>query len=309
VKLFPRQRHLGQADAAETGPPQPVAHLERLPEVLLQSPIPELPEGEVVQRVLGVLGRIPPARVQWHAGGQRPVQQQHRVVMDGVHRRHDAQEPAAGPQHRPHLAQGRFQVADVGQHQAVDGHGHVDRARQAAQVRQAALQERHLLQPRRPAPRPLQHAGGEVHGDHPLEVLRQERQQRTGPAAQVGHGPRPGLRQPAQRRSQRAAHVRPVWVDELLFINRRRPAPRLRLVRHHSTRGKELLVFFRTDVRKRPPIRYYLYRGIGVCPCGAPDADATGSRREGFSFYPVRTSAIMRVGSADETNRLPRPRR
>src|SRR5262249_51561385 len=58
AELVPGQPHLPQPHPPEAGPAQPVAHLEWLPEVLLQPPVAELAEGEVVPGVLGVVGGV-----------------------------------------------------------------------------------------------------------------------------------------------------------------------------------------------------------------------------------------------------------
>src|SRR5262249_56825755 len=105
AELLPGQQHLAEADAAKTGAAKPVADLERLPEMLLQTAVAELAEGEIVERVLAVVGGVLPCLVEGHAGGQRAVHQEHGVVVHRVHRRDDADEATARTKDQPHLPQ------------------------------------------------------------------------------------------------------------------------------------------------------------------------------------------------------------
>src|SRR3712207_8356685 len=50
------------------------------------------------------------------AGGQGAVEEQHRVVVHGIHRRQDAEEVAAGLQAGMHLPQGGLQVGRSEEH-------------------------------------------------------------------------------------------------------------------------------------------------------------------------------------------------
>src|SRR5688572_3017591 len=55
--LVPRVEHLVELDRGEAGLGQPVADLERLPELLAESLEREPAEGELVEMMLGVEGR------------------------------------------------------------------------------------------------------------------------------------------------------------------------------------------------------------------------------------------------------------
>src|SRR5579864_4143287 len=73
AELLPRQMHFGHANASKAGPPQAIAHLERLPKMLLQSLIAKGAEREIVVFVFGVMGRVLPGFVGRHAGRARAI--------------------------------------------------------------------------------------------------------------------------------------------------------------------------------------------------------------------------------------------
>src|SRR5579885_2307341 len=96
TKLFPRQLHFGNPNATKTRATQPIAHLERLPEMLFQSPVAKRAEGKVVVFVFGVISRVLPCFFRWHPRQASTIQQQHCEVMNSIHRGHDANEMSSG---------------------------------------------------------------------------------------------------------------------------------------------------------------------------------------------------------------------
>src|SRR5262245_53897509 len=87
--LVPRQRHLSQPHTAEIRAAQAIRHFERLPEMLHQSAIAKLAEREVEQLVFRVDGGILPSGGSRHTYFSRPVERQHRHVVNAVHSRHN----------------------------------------------------------------------------------------------------------------------------------------------------------------------------------------------------------------------------
>ena len=112
TELFPGQMHLGNANVSKPGPAQPITHLERLPEMLLQSLVAKGAEGEIVVFMLGVMGGVLPRLVLRHPSQARAIEQKHGEVMHRVHRRQDRQEPPARLQARVDLPQRLLKVTD-----------------------------------------------------------------------------------------------------------------------------------------------------------------------------------------------------
>src|SRR5947207_12784340 len=98
---------LAQANAPKAGVPQPVAHLERLPKVLVEPLITEQTKGKVVQIMVGVTGGVLPRLVDGLTGRQSPIDKQHRVIMDRVHGRRDGEKMTARPGRRTSLTHAR----------------------------------------------------------------------------------------------------------------------------------------------------------------------------------------------------------
>src|SRR5262249_17412214 len=91
AELLPRQQHLRRPHPAKPRSAQPVGHLERPPEVLLDAAETELAEGEVVQFVRGVVGGVA-AGGAGRPGPRPPPGPPHPPVIMG---------PRPGPAHAP----------------------------------------------------------------------------------------------------------------------------------------------------------------------------------------------------------------
>ena len=150
------------------------------------------------------------------------------MVVDRVHRRHDAQEHPAGPEAGADGAERPVDHADVGHDQRVDRDRHVELARVVVEVVHRTGLEGHLARPSAPS-RSRACAimrGGEVERDHPAEPPGQKRSK---------SGPVPHPRSATVRRSgsgtassavqQRVLDARMEGVEEQLIIPRRVTAP------------------------------------------------------------------------------------
>jgi len=124
-KLLPVEPNSLQFDATESSAAEPVAYLERLPEVLFDSLKAELAESEVVELVIVVLSGILSCRVQRFAGCQRPIDQQHRVIVNRIHGRQNSEKNPARPQAETDLPEHVLLFGYIGHDDAVNGCGHI----------------------------------------------------------------------------------------------------------------------------------------------------------------------------------------
>ena len=96
--LIPRIEHLGQCGAFESALGQAIFDLERLPELLPEALVVELPICEVIMPPLSVKSRESLGFLGEIALIQGLVHQEHDVIVDCVDRRYDAQKLAAWPE-------------------------------------------------------------------------------------------------------------------------------------------------------------------------------------------------------------------
>ena len=118
--------------------------------------------------------------------------------------------------------------ADIGHHDRVDGDGDVEGPLEVVEVVHRPDQERDLvgrLAAREPLLRLGDHPRREVERDDPPEAVDQVRQERPGPATEVGHGLRGRVRHGADLVEQRALDARAERVEEEVVIPGRGAAP------------------------------------------------------------------------------------
>ncbi len=75
AELGPGESHFAESDTAKTSSAQAITDLERLPKMLVQAAIVEVTKGQVVERVLSVMGGIMPGLRLRHAKLARSVEQ------------------------------------------------------------------------------------------------------------------------------------------------------------------------------------------------------------------------------------------
>src|SRR6185312_4372346 len=96
--VVPGVEDLGELDPGEAGLGEAMLDLEGLPELLMEPLELEPAEGELVEVVLALEHGVPLGLL----GGQSTVEglvvEQHRMIMNRIHRRQDAEEDAARPE-------------------------------------------------------------------------------------------------------------------------------------------------------------------------------------------------------------------
>src|SRR5262249_51536971 len=100
-ELLPGQTHFQKAKQLPAGAAKTMANLERLPEMLLQAPIPELSKRKVIIDEFAHVGRVLAGSFDRLSAGKCAVHEQHRVIVNGVHRREDAEELSLRPERGP----------------------------------------------------------------------------------------------------------------------------------------------------------------------------------------------------------------
>jgi len=217
-----------------------VADLKRLPKFLLDALEAETAEGEVVERVFGMMRRIP-LRLRWTRPAiERLVVKQHRMIMNRIHRRHHPEKHPIGPQGLPHGPERAVNGADVGHDQRIHGDGDVERSLEVVELVHRPVPE---LDPGdvsttgEALPCPFEHSGREVDRNHAGKPRGEVRQEWAGAASKVGDGLRAGLGDRLERGHQRALDARVKGVEEELVVERCFAAPLAVLVAKVNHRG------------------------------------------------------------------------
>ena len=172
-----------QMNFMEAGTLQPVANLERLPEMLVNSLIAEIAEREIVEVVFGVMGRVLPRFRFRHSRSPRLILQQHRKIMDAIHRWHDTQETAVRLEDIVNRRQRFFQLPISGRTRLFTDTATIYRPSSDSSSSKARCRNSTLGKLAFGALG--QHPLGEIDRNHTMKAFSQERQQGTDAAAKV----------------------------------------------------------------------------------------------------------------------------
>jgi hypothetical protein len=240
--LIPGIEDFFQPDCAESGLAEPKFHLEGLPEFLAEALEGEAAEGEVVEFMLGKYRGLSFSLKVGETCGEFPIEQQHRVIVDGINGRNDGQKLATRTEASADGLERQIDGGGVGHHNGIDGNGEVDLTREILELVHGTDQEFHAIRLRAESLAGANdHSRREIEGEGALKPFDQELEQGACSTPEVDHGFGAGICGGLEGGDQRVDDAWPERVEEKLLVIRRMAAPLAILITQGALYEREWL--------------------------------------------------------------------